>query len=94
MNATYHFIQANSGRSSFVRKGETLRWTAYCDECLLVLEEQKEFTSDDLFVQLVKLRLITEKAVDLPWSHAVEGDQFTRSSAIFYLSHCKHSLRV
>ncbi|MCJ1359174.1 MAG: hypothetical protein MMC33_009174 [Icmadophila ericetorum] len=70
---------------SFVRKGETLRWTAYCDECLRVLEEQKEFASDELLIQLVKVRLIAEKVVDLPWSGAAEGDHFARPSATFYL---------
>ncbi|KAK9489677.1 hypothetical protein V1508DRAFT_406919 [Lipomyces doorenjongii] len=39
-------FRANICRSCFSRKGETLRWTAYFDECLRVLEEQKEFASD------------------------------------------------
>ncbi|KAK9350915.1 hypothetical protein V1523DRAFT_435885 [Lipomyces doorenjongii] len=73
-----------SSVSSFSRKGETLRWTAYFDECLRVLEEQKEFASDAVLVQLVKLRLIAEKVVDPPWSGAAE-DHVTRPPATFYL---------
>ncbi|KAJ8096588.1 fungal transcriptional regulatory protein, N-terminal [Lipomyces tetrasporus] len=48
------------------RKGETLRWTPYFDECVRVLEEQKELETDILLAQLVKLRLIAENAMGYP----------------------------
>ena len=50
-----------------------------------MLEEEKEFASDELLVQLVKLRLISEKVVDLPWSGAAEGECSTRLPAMLYL---------
>jgi len=80
-------LRADSFRSSsFLRKGESLRWTAYSNECLRVLETQKETASDMLLVQLVKLRLISEKLIDAPWSGAVtHGDQSVRPPAMFYL---------
>ena len=87
-------LQANNYRPSFARRGESLRWTAYCDECVLVLEEEKEFTSDELLVQLVKLRLINEKVLNLPWSGAPERDSDTRPSAILYLKSLQAQLRT
>ena len=51
-----------------------------------MIETQKEFASDVLLVQLVKLRLISEKVVDAPWSGAmVESNSFIRIPAMVYL---------
>ena len=58
-----------------------------------MLEEQKEVASDELLVLLVKLRLITEKVVDLPWSGAAEGDHLTSPSAMFYLKSLQAQLQ-
>jgi hypothetical protein len=92
MSSVYVYVhlqlfQANIGRSSsFLRKGDTLRWTAYSDECLRLIETQKEFASDALLVQLVKVRLISEKARDASWSSALaEVDHFMRPPAMFYV---------
>lgn len=78
---------ANSGRSSsLLRKGDSLRWTAYSNECLHVIETQKEFASDVLLVQLVKLRLISERVIDTPWSGVMnQEDHFIRPPAMVYL---------
>jgi hypothetical protein len=78
---------ANGGRSSsFLRKGDTLRWTTYSNECLRVLETQKEFASDLLLVQLVQLRLISERVTDAPWSVAVtQVGHSIRPPTMFYL---------
>ena len=58
-----------------------------------MLEEQKEVASDGLLVQLVRLRLIAGKAIDLPWSGAAEGDHFTRLSAMLYLKSLQAELQ-
>jgi len=80
-------LPANSGRaSSFLRKGDSLRWTAYSNECLCILETQQEAPSDALLVRIVRLRLICEKVIEAHWSGAVNlGDQSARPPAIFYL---------
>lgn len=76
---------------SFLRKGEALRWTSYSEECLRVLETQKEIPSDALLVQLVKLRLVSEKIDDAPWKCAIsESFKDTRPPEMFYL----HSLET
>lgn len=76
---------------SFLRKGEPLRWTPYSEECLRVLETQKEFPSDALLVQLLKLRLISEKIDDAPWKCSIsEVFNDTRAPEMFYL----HSLET
>lgn len=33
--------------SSFLQKIDTLRWTSHMDECLQVLDERKEYPSDE-----------------------------------------------
>ncbi|KAL4787633.1 hypothetical protein BJX76DRAFT_354113 [Aspergillus varians] len=48
--------------SSFLDKIDTLRWTAHLDECLSVLDEQKECLNDEILIQQVRLQLIAEKA--------------------------------
>ena len=63
-----------------------LRWTMYSDECLRVVETKKEFTSDALLVQLVKLRLISEKMFDVSRSCSMaEVDSLKGPPAMFYL---------
>jgi len=70
-----------------VRKGTALRWTAYSNECLRIVETEKEVESDALLVQLVKLRLITERVNDLPWRSAVaEADTTVKGTTTFYLT--------
>lgn len=59
-----------------------------------MLEEQKEFISDELLVRLVRSRLVAEKVDDLPWCGAAEGDYLTRPSAMFYLKSLQAQLRV
>ncbi|RAK95160.1 Zn(II)2Cys6 transcription factor [Aspergillus ibericus CBS 121593] len=69
--------------SNLSRNGEPLQWTPYFDECLRVVEERNESANDALLVQLVKLRLITAKAMD-PGTNPTDA-HFMRPSASFYL---------
>jgi len=62
-----------------MRKGDTISWAAYSDECLRVIETQNELASDALLVQQVKLRLISERVRDTPWSSAVTQDEDSAS---------------
>lgn len=50
-----------------------MRWTRYLDECLHLLEEKKDYPTDDLLVHLVRVQLICNKASSLTWNDAV-GD--------------------
>lgn len=85
---------ANSDRPSFARKGETLRWTAYYNESLVVLEGAKEFPSDLLLVRLVQSRLIIEKVNEVSWGSPIEGEYLTRPSAMAYLGSLQAQLRA
>jgi hypothetical protein len=80
-------VPTNEGRSSAIsRKGDTLRWTVYSNECLSVIETQNEVPSDILLVQQVKLRLISERVTNAPWSSAmIQVDDSTNPPAMFYL---------
>ncbi|KAK9342228.1 hypothetical protein V1522DRAFT_416800 [Lipomyces starkeyi] len=88
------FLMTSVSSSTF-RKGSTLRWTAYSNECLRIIETEKEFESDALLVQLVKLRLISERVNDLPWSPAVaEVDTTARAPTMFYLKSLEAQLQA
>ncbi|KAH6658497.1 hypothetical protein BKA67DRAFT_214989 [Truncatella angustata] len=77
-----------------LRKGSTLRWTVYADECLERLETEKEFESDALLVQLVKLRLISERVKDLPWSSPITKiESATTIPASFYVQSLEAQLK-
>lgn len=100
MSSVYNYVHlqsspANSRRSSsFLQKGDTLRWTAYSNECLRVIETQKEFASDVLLAHLVKLRLISERVIDTPWTGAImEGDRGMILPVVFYLKSLESQLR-
>lgn len=81
-----YIVPTDEGRSSAIsRKGDTLRWTAYSNECLRVIETQNEVASDILLVQQVKLRLISERVTDAPWSSAMMRVADSTNFAIFYL---------
>jgi hypothetical protein len=79
---------------SILRKGSSLRWTSYSNECLQVLETQKEFESDALLVQLVKLRLIFERVNELHWSSSSNENNIPmKAPAEFYLRSLETSLQ-
>jgi hypothetical protein len=66
------FSQANVRKPcSTLRKGSTLRWTAYSNQWLCIIERKRGFEFDALLIQLGKLRLISEKVNDLPWSSTI-----------------------
>ena len=85
--------RTDGGRLSYLRKGDSLRWTAYCDECLRVLDASKEEASDALLVRLVKLRLINEQIMDASWT--ISGDVYNtvRPPVEFYLHSVQSQLR-
>ena len=41
-----------------------MRWTSYLEDCLCLLQETKEYSTDILLVNLVKVQLIDNKAVE------------------------------
>ncbi|KAL2839096.1 hypothetical protein BJY01DRAFT_29115 [Aspergillus pseudoustus] len=45
-------------------KGESLKWTPYYDQCVRVLEEQKEHPSDLILTHLVKLRQLAGSSIE------------------------------
>lgn len=48
--------------SSFIGKLDGLRWTSHMDECLAVLEREKEHPSDETLVALVRYQLVCDEA--------------------------------
>ncbi|KAH8801793.1 hypothetical protein F5884DRAFT_847663 [Xylogone sp. PMI_703] len=84
----------SSVSGSLLRKGDTLRWTKYSNECLHVLETEKEFESDIFLVQLIKLHLISERVADAPWSNtAIQEACYMKPPASFYLRSLESQLQ-
>ena len=87
-------MSADKSSPAFEKKSETLRWTAYCDECLLALDQEREFPSDQLLIGLVQLRLITERVNHLCWSAAAEKGEPLRPSVMHYVQSLQAQLTV
>jgi hypothetical protein len=69
-------------------------WTTYLTECLHVLETVKEFESDAVLVQLVKLRQVYERVNDMAISSAVADDRApTTTPIVFYLTSLESQLQ-
>lgn len=61
---------------NFFQRIESMRWTAYLDECLCVLEEKEDSPTDVLLVQLVRIQLLTNRILQAPWpdeSYMLDG---------------------
>jgi hypothetical protein len=72
-----------------------MRWTAYLNECLHILENTNEIDSDATLVQLVKLRLISERISDLSGPSAdAELDLAAKPPMNFYLKSVESQLRA
>ena len=89
-------VPTDEGRSSAImRKGDTLRWTTYSNECLRVMETQNELVSDILLVQQLKLRLISERVTGAPWSSAMmQVDDSTNPPAMFFIRSLESQLHA
>ncbi|KAL2812224.1 hypothetical protein BJX63DRAFT_432851 [Aspergillus granulosus] len=57
-------------------KGEGQRWNLHSDKCLPVLEEPKEYPSEVLLTQLVKLRQLAGTAIEYLTSTHIQKPQF------------------
>ena len=47
--------------ANYFQRIELMRWTRYSDECLRLLEEKKEYPTDELLVYLTRVQLICNK---------------------------------
>ena len=76
-------------------RGSCMRWTTYLNECLRILETENELDSDATLVQLVKLRLISDRTRDLPGPSAdADVDLAATIPADFYLKSLEAHLRT
>lgn len=51
----------------YFQKHEPLPWSPYFDECLQILAEDGDTSSDPLLVNFVRLQLIVEQATRVQW---------------------------
>lgn len=72
--------------ASYFQRLESLRWTPYLEECLQVLTETMEYSSDALLVQLVRSQLIVERVGQAPWHDAnLDATSSAKAPTQFYL---------
>ena len=60
-----------------------LPWTAYCTDCLLILEAEKEFVTDELLVRCFQSQLGAEKMSGLQLSTVTDVKCLTNVPAMF-----------
>lgn len=48
---------------TYFQRVDPMRWTPYLDECLQVLSESEDCSTDCLLSHLIRLQLLAEKAV-------------------------------
>jgi hypothetical protein len=53
---------------NFFQRSEPMRWTAYLEECLNLLQQTKEHPTDELLVYLIRVQLICNGIVADGWS--------------------------
>lgn len=68
-----------------------MRWTPYLDECLRLLEEKKDYPTDNLLVYLVRVQLICNQGAASTWND-IFGAVETRVPADFYVKTLKSQL--
>lgn len=85
-------MRTNFDRSSTSRRGQSLRWTLFFDDCLRVLQDRGEFESDEILVQMVKFRLISERVIDSPCLGVFGGGLSENLPATFYIKSFKSDL--
>jgi len=70
--------------ANYFQRIELMRWTRYLDECLRLLEEKKEYSTDELLVYLVRVQLICNKGGASTWNDMF-GDVEMRAPADLYV---------
>ncbi|KGO65244.1 hypothetical protein PITC_072390 [Penicillium italicum] len=70
--------------SSFLQKIDALRWTRHLEECIEILDNQKECLNDEILVQQVRLQLIG--------AQAIQSKQHEASSAFVETTNTEHFL--
>jgi len=48
---------------------EPMRWTPYMEECLRMLEEAEEYSTDKLLVHLIRSQLIRDRIASVQWTY-------------------------
>lgn len=66
--------------ANYFQRIEPLRWTPYLDQCLRLLDETQEASTDDLLVQLVRVQLLRNKVASVQWSHSCPPIDMKRST--------------
>ncbi|KIN06912.1 hypothetical protein OIDMADRAFT_150163 [Oidiodendron maius Zn] len=77
--------------ANYFQRIEFMRWTRYLDECLRLLEEKKEYPTDEVLVYLVRVQLICNKGSALTWNHVL-GDTELGAPTDLYVKTLKSQL--
>jgi hypothetical protein len=59
--------------SVYFQRIDPIRWTPYLEECLDVLDREKDAPTDQLLVQSVRVQLLCNAVVLVPWNQGTEA---------------------
>ncbi|KAF2188861.1 hypothetical protein K469DRAFT_564540 [Zopfia rhizophila CBS 207.26] len=54
--------------ANYRQRTEPMRWTSYLEECLRLLEEKKDYSTDQFLVYLTRVQLIRNQAATVVWT--------------------------
>ncbi|KAE9373028.1 hypothetical protein N431DRAFT_544205 [Stipitochalara longipes BDJ] len=77
--------------ANYFQRIELMRWSRYLDECLRLLEVQKEYPTDELLVSLARIQLICNKGATSTINDLF-GDAEMKMPADFYAKSLKSQL--
>ncbi|KAL5348077.1 hypothetical protein ACLOAV_006557 [Pseudogymnoascus australis] len=81
----------SSVAANYFQRTELMRWTPYLGECLRILEENKDYSTDLLLVHLVRVQLICNKGATSTWDD-IFGDAANQVPPNFYAKSLKSQL--
>src|ERR1700761_6557945 len=71
----------------FLQRIDLPQWTPYHEECFRVLEQSREYVTDEILLHLVRIQLIKNKASSIHWTEpSVQASISSKLRQDFYLN--------
>ena len=83
----------NSWVTNSFRKGDSMKWAPYMDECLRKVESEPEWDGDKMLALQVRCQLVTEQVSDSPWSRELSDDGGKKGAPDYFIKSLTMQLR-
>ncbi|CAF9905139.1 MAG: hypothetical protein GOMPHAMPRED_003053 [Gomphillus americanus] len=83
----------NSWVTTSFRKGDSMKWVPYMDECLRKVESEPEWDGDKMLALQVRCQLIIEQVSDSPWSRDLLDDGTKKGAPDYFIKSLTMQLR-